>query len=424
MIKTVADPIVAALKICLDAIMPKHIFIAYSGGLDSSVLLNACDHLKVSYSFIHIQHGLHQDAASWASFAVKQAQQYAVECIVKKLDTKPPQGESIEAWARTERYKLLAAFLSKGDVVLTAHHQDDQAETVLLRLCRGAGPKGLSAMQMCRPLGQGQLVRPFLSLSRAMLEAYGKQHQLKWIDDSSNSDERFDRNFIRHQLLPLMESRFNNIKPRLSQTATIARAYDKVYQAHLVKLLSSLMKHRDPLQLDLALWSTFNSDDQKSVLRYWLEQQTGQILSYRAMGHLLKTVIGSTTGPLVYHVNPHWQVRSYQQTLYLTTSQKISLPHQPLYFDKKAQIQYADGHSISILDLVKQGLDLSQLDKRFLAIQFYQSGMRVQLPRRKCHHRLKNLLQCAKVPPWLRMQVPLVCYHEQLVMIFGYACYQ
>ncbi len=196
-------------------------WVAFSGGLDSQVLLHALSQVvpRTRLRALHIDHGWHEEAKVWAKACQDYCVKQAIACEVIAVNAQPQPGESPEAAARQSRYHAFATRLPLGDGLIMAHHQDDQAETVLLQLLRGSGLKGLAAMSEVMPFAEGLLLRPFLNLTRADLLVYAQQHSLSWIEDHSNFDLRFNRNFIRHQVMPLLKQRWPALHKTLARVA-------------------------------------------------------------------------------------------------------------------------------------------------------------------------------------------------------------
>jgi tRNA(Ile)-lysidine synthase len=221
--------IILALHHTLKPLLEKYesieLVVAYSGGIDSQVLLHALAHLyqqkliSNQITVCHVNHGLNENAATWQTFAEQQCAKLPVKFVAKSVHIKAKAQQSLEALARDARYLALKSVNAHRSIVLTGHHSDDQSETLLLALKRGAGLKGLAAMSAQVKLGQHLLIRPLLNISRAAIEAYAKLYQLSWVEDDSNLDERFDRNFIRHQLMPLLQSRWPSIKTTINRSA-------------------------------------------------------------------------------------------------------------------------------------------------------------------------------------------------------------
>jgi tRNA(Ile)-lysidine synthase len=199
------------------------ILVAYSGGLDSTVLLHAT-HLRFpgAVAALHANHGLHGDAQSWERHCRAFCNDRRIPLCSTRLRL-ARDGSGPEAAARAARMAWFAEQLGPGEPLLLAQHRDDQAETLLLRLLRGAGPDGLAAMAPERPLGAGRLLRPLLALSRSTLAAFAQRHGLRWIEDPSNSDDRYDRNYLRHRIMPLLRGRWAGCDATLARAAELLR---------------------------------------------------------------------------------------------------------------------------------------------------------------------------------------------------------
>ena len=256
------------------------LWVAFSGGLDSTVLCHAIarlsEHHQLNITLLHINHQLHQDADQWARQCERVAQQYnlAFECVT--LDGQP-RGASIENWARQQRRQIFANKLAQGGAVITAHHQDDQAETLLFRLLRGTGPDGLAAMRMCSPLSKGQIIRPFLSISRQALTAYAQAHQLTWIEDPSNQNMAFTRNYLRHKIMPVLQQQWPKVEQALSRCADLCAEQRDVLESYLDQELQIIQQGRPADQLPLMLWQALPEPKQRMVLR--LDISTNRLLS-------------------------------------------------------------------------------------------------------------------------------------------------
>lgn len=196
--------------------------IAFSGGLDSTVLLHLLANLANTDTLpplgaVHVHHGLQTAADAWPAHCQSICDNLGVPLRVMRVQVQP--GASLERAARDARYQAFIEVTGAGQVLLTGQHRDDQAETLLFRLLRGAGVRGLSAMPAQRPLAAGYLVRPLLEVSRAELEAYAEEYQLEWIEDPSNADSRFSRNYLRHRVLPTLTERWPQAVSSLARTA-------------------------------------------------------------------------------------------------------------------------------------------------------------------------------------------------------------
>ncbi len=201
--------------------------VALSGGVDSTVLLHAVAALGQEFPgntirAVHINHHLHADADAWAVACQLQCKALGIPLTCSDVVVDTGARDGVEAAARRARYGVLTALLSPGEILLTAHHRDDQVETFLLRLLRGAGPHGLGSIEPRRPCGRGWLVRPLLAVGREELEVYGHEQDLTWSEDPANSDTTFDRNFLRHQVLPLLRKRWPGLGETIPRAARLS----------------------------------------------------------------------------------------------------------------------------------------------------------------------------------------------------------
>lgn len=255
------------------------VWVAYSGGIDSHVLLHALVELRqyvpVDLRVVHIHHGLNSKADDWQKHCEATCAKWGIELLVHHIDLSASH-ENIEERARQLRYDYFASLLKENDLLCTAHHQDDQAETFLLQLMRGAGPKGLSAMSAESVLGRGKLIRPLLNISRHELLAYANENHLTWIEDDSNQNTRFTRNFLRQEILPILKKRWPNVSETISRSARhcaetealLEEFIEPLYQQCVVS--NSKEQVQDLPLLSIAQLKKLTSLQQKHVFRQWL----------------------------------------------------------------------------------------------------------------------------------------------------------
>jgi tRNA(Ile)-lysidine synthase len=396
-------------------------FVAYSGGLDSHVLLHALSQVVPATRLraLHINHGWHSEAAQWANRCQQTCAELGIHSEVITVDAQPTQGESPEAYARQARYAALAQRLGKGDCLLTAHHRDDQAETLLLQSVRGAGLRGLASMAEAMPFAEGFLVRPLLSFTRAELQIYAKAQQLVWIEDSSNTDLRFNRNFIRHQVLPLIQQRW----PEASKT--LARVAENAAEAQ--QLLEELafgdwMKIRDPQSNNIAIAHLLNLTParRRNCLRFWLKQLHFPLptqMQLQQIEFLLESADDANP-----HVN--WggvQIRRYRNFLYPLVLEESKLPALPIAWDLQQAVLPLPSLGFLLAERVQgQGIACDCIKTESVNINFRQGGERFY--RQGClgSHPLKKLFQEWGVPPWQRKKIPLIYFKEKLIAVAGY----
>ena len=400
------------------------IIIAYSGGVDSHVLLHALSSLKkknrLDLLAFHIHHGLLAEADEWASHCEQVCVELEIAYQLKKVNLEPAKGESVEAVAREARYQAFADLMDENDVLVVAHHQDDQAETFLLQLFRGAGLKGLSAMPAFCKFNRGCILRPFLPISRADILFYAKDNHLKWIEDTSNHDKRFDRNFMRHEMMPLLLSRW----PGLGKT--ISRATQHIAESNnlledFAKKEIEFVRGKSSDTLSITKIQAYSYPKQKNILRYWFDEKGFLMPNEKHLQHVIQDVIYAKQDSKSCVSWQDAEVRRYQDDLYIMKPVEQIDVTTCLTWDYQKPLQLP-----SDLGLLKSKLKLGQgieldLLKEPLEIHFRQGGESCRLAGRKGTHLLKKLFQEWQVPYWQRDRIPLIYHQGDLIAIVGYA---
>lgn len=393
--------------------------VAYSGGVDSTVLLHQLSELKKQHTLpelcaLHIHHGLHKNADSWQMHCEKTCEQLGIKFDSVAVSIPSSSQNSIEELARQARYQAFTDFLKKGDVLLMAHHQDDQAETLLLRLLRGAGPKGLSAMPMQREIGNAVLFRPFLNVTRELIEWYATEHNLVWIDDDSNSDTQFDRNFLRHDVLPIIKTKWPQYAKNWARSAQLCKEVDELC-SEWGWLDWQNVQGTKPNTLSIKALQQLSESRQRNVVRYWLTQKLLTLPS-QAQLHILLTEIATAkedAEPLLSW--PGVDIRRYQNNLYAMPPVASTNPLSPLEWDIKTSLSI----DVGVLTATQQkgkGVALSYITQS-ISIRFRQGGERCKPTGRVGSHPLKKLFQEYGVEPWLRDRWPLIYVGDVLVAV-------
>lgn len=394
------------------------IWIAYSGGLDSHVLLFLCHQLNTQKSFkfrvIHVNHNISPHAASWAKHCREMCEQYAMDYIERDVHLNYQQGESPEEAARDARYSIFAEYLDQDDLLLTAHHQDDQAETVLLQLMRGAGPKGLSAMPVIKPFAKGFHVRPLLDFPRTELLQYAQENHLQWIEDESNQDTALSRNFIRHEVLPLLQSRWPKVSASLSRSALHCAENQSLLEDYLQDDYQQVIGSRTNT-LSVSKLLSFDVAKQRLLLRAWIYQMNCPLPDTKKMQSIQQNVLSAAWDKLPLVQWGDVRLRRHRDDLYLLSA--IREPDVNQTFEWNMDQSLVLPHGILKTSLV-QGRGL-RLDKNLVSVRFRQGGEVVDLPARG-RHTLKNLFQEWNILPWERDHLPLIFMEEKLIAIAGW----
>lgn len=393
--------------------------VGLSGGVDSVVLLHIltlCQHtLPFQLSAVHVNHGIHVNARQWGVFAQNYAASIGVQCTVQEVQLMKKGGDSLEAVARHARYAIYQQI--DCEAIVLAHHQDDQAETVLLQLFRGSGVVGLAAMPKKRQLQKNQLlVRPLLDIPRKELLAYANAHHLKWVEDESNEDTGFRRNFLRHDIIPKLQSRYPGLSRSLSRASGyFAETNDLL--SDLAKLDCPQINHRVPLPKTLLLSLTLPR--QRNVL-YWYLRAHGIFPEEKWIEEILKVMLHASQESM-----PTWELQD--KALYFSYGELVitptfNLPDKPIYihWQGEAEIRVAEWRgTLQLVEVKGGGISIDALKSAPLILQGREGRARLRLASNRPSHTVKHLWQVRKVPFWQRQRVPLVWFDGQLLMIPG-----
>lgn len=386
------------------------VWVAYSGGLDSQVLLHLCAQSTYIHKLkaIHIHHGLSNKADQWVKHCQETCGEFNIPLLVKRVKLSELKGESLEDIARQARYQIFEELLEENQVLLMAHHADDQAETFLLRAFRGAGVEGLSAIPQYRTLGKGILYRPLLYVSRMELQNYANHHNLKWIEDESNHCEIFDRNFLRKQIIPLLKNRWKGLEKTLCRNAQIqSETAQLLLEIASEDFLKCQGNEKNLLNIEKLL--QLSPQRRANLLRYWLKSLGFNIPSKIKIQQIQKDILLSKADrqPCV-----SWEgveIRRYRQHLYaMSPLPSQHLQHLEFTWDLKKDLKLPLGE-------LKTENGAFGLPPDNYQIRFRKGGETCSVygqPRQ-----LKKLLQERGLPSWLRPFIPLIYHQNTLVAV-------
>lgn len=396
----------------------KKLVVGFSGGIDSTALLmllvqNPAVMLHYDIMAVHINHQVSKNAEAWekhcATFCKKLNVPY--ESRVVSLEV---LGESFEAVARKARYQVLSEYISGDTALLTAHHQDDQAETVLLQLLRGTGIAGIAAMPVVKPFSQGLHIRPFLSVSREQLFFYLLKEQVSWVEDESNQDFHFDRNFIRHRVIPLLQSRWPLANDIIARHASHVAETTLLLQELAERDLQQVMDKEDALNLKQL--SCLSLPRQKHCLRHWLKVKAGVVPDEKNLLEIFKTVVKARSDAMPKMTFGKWALQRYRGLLHLIAKRDVDLKESwTLSWSLEEDLLLPQG-----LGVLQKAEFLIYQKEAPLTVCTRQTGMRVTLKNRTGHRKVKHLLQTWGVPPWVREKIVFVLAKERLIMALGY----
>lgn len=411
------DTLLADVQAMLVSSLPtqSNLLLALSGGLDSIVLLHLLTKIKQTIPFnlhaMHVHHGLSHNADYWARFCKDQCHLLHVDLETVYVDVNVTK-TGTEAAARKLRYEALFSFKlnsSLPDFIVTAHHLDDQAETLLLQLFRGAGVKGLASMAMVD--NRRRLLRPLLNASRASILNYAVTNDLTWCEDESNLDCEYDRNFVRHKVLPLVRSRYSAIPTTLGRTAEhLAEA------EYLLNTLASLDAKSLLIENSLCLRGLSQLDDRriKNVLRWWFANNALLMPSAVYLDEIARQLLHAKQDSTISIKLKPLTLKRYQQRAYLVRS-NVNAPFEAVWMGEE-RLHLPDGNVLLFEQKMGTGMALRLLneDLKISNLSYPKTFKTNALRPTKT---LKHLFMEINMPPWQRKEVPLIYLGDKLVYI-------
>lgn len=384
------------------------LWLALSGGLDSMVLLHLLHRNGYAFRALHVNHQLSANADSWQTHCEKACAALGIALSVCRVEVKLA-GAGVEDAARQARYQAFAELMADNELILTAHHQDDQAETLMLRLLRGAGVAGLAAMPQQRTLAVGQMLRPLLGVTRAELEAYAQAHRLTWVEDESNQYQHYDRNFLRSSITPLLAQRWPGFARRFAQSAQhCAQANELLVELAQIDLTQCRRRNcRLGVCLDWPSLSNLSVARAHNALRHWLAVQQ-LVLSSAQFAQLVEQLRhAADDAQLLLRVGA-FELRRYQGWLYQLPLLTAEPTVEALEIRPNQTLIFADGQVW--LEHCAGGLQLPECG--YWLLRTRREGERAQPATRHKSQSLKKLLQEVELEPWLRPRLPMLCHPQ------------
>lgn len=402
-----------ALKTCLYKY--KRLFVGFSGGLDSTVLLHLLSSdptVKAKLIAVHINHGLSKNANNWQRKCAEFSRQLDVAFITHALNLSP--GPNVELRARDGRYAFFQEQIGAGDCLLLAHHQDDQAETLLLHLLRGAGVDGLAAMPPLRSCGSGELLRPLLQFQRQDLYDYAVAAHLSWSEDESNEDLDLNRNFIRRVILPQLKTKWPAAVANIARTAFHCQETRQLMDALALNDCPQLATHTHSLDLEPLLH--FDTQRLGNILRYWLRKQGRVMPQTEQLKQIIAAIIFAAPDAKPLFEGNGYQLRRFQNRLYISGEKQAIIITERVWFNFPGTLQLSNSISLKAQP-VEEGIFLPCPETIRIAPRrggerfFWRGKTRV----------VKKLLQEWEIPPWQRDSIPFLYVNDQLAAIINYA---
>ena len=391
--------------------------VAFSGGIDSTVLLHALatGPTQRPRLAIHVDHALHPDSALWAAHCEATSLRLDVPYACRRVSVTGTAEYGPEAAARKARYAAFLSFMQSGDCLLSGHHEDDQAETLLLNLVRGSGPAGLAGIGARQSFGRGLLLRPLLGVASRDIEAYARRHELDWIDDPSNADTRFDRNFVRQEVLPKLASRWPAVANRLRRSAELVSEANELLN-ELADM--DLACCGSPARLSLSTMAGLTQPRQRNLLRRAVRlcglPPPPATRMYQAVHELIPA--REDAQPLVSW--PGAELRRYRDYLYVLP-QRVAVGDAPgaLLRPCGTVLRLGPGQgTLAIVDTGSRGIDPAIVGQG-LRVRYREGGEALRISGEGATRKLKKLLQEARVLPWMRDRLPLLYAGNALVAV-------
>lgn len=394
--------------------------VAFSGGVDSTALLHAMASLHaqcpgLAVRALHVNHHLLRQSDDWARQCMDFAAGVDVTCAILDVYVDPARGESTEAAARVARYAGLSAALSEGEYLLTAHHRDDQLETVLLQLLRGAGVAGLSGMPASTTLGSGHLLRPLLDVARSDLVAYATAAGLHWIEDLSNMDTRFDRNFLRQQLLPVLNKRWPGAAESVSRSAGhLAEAQQLLTE----RAREDLVLARAGTNLRISAIRALEPRRARNLLRCWIDGAGFRVPSSTVLDQVVRQMLHARADAMPLIAWGDAELRRFRDELYLGVAPPPTPPTElPWDWRGHSELDLPEGLGRLRLRTALPGECALAIPPQPLRVGFQSGSYRLRLAQGAPRRTLRNLFQEYGVVPWMRPCLPLVFIGDSLAAV-------
>ena len=397
---------------------PPHIYIGYSGGIDSHVLLHLCAsmaHLKEKITAVYVHHGLQLEADAWAEHCKKTATDLGVDFKVIRVDAIAGQGESPEEVARNARYTALRTLIETDDLLLVAQHREDQLETVLLQLFRGSGLSGLSAMPAFMNFGKGVLLRPLLDTPKIAVEDYAKLHTLSWIEDPSNQSNNFNRNFLRNAIVPLLKQRWPACDKTVARSAGHCAEAQLLLSEQAKKVFLPIFNVLDET-LSISQLIAYSLTQQRLVIREWFQMLNLKMPSQAFIERIQSDVISARPDSDPLLSGKGYCIRRYRDKLYclkVAGAEKIVASIWP---KMQTLFSFSAGQALYFMPS-SAGICYDKWQKSTVVVKARSGGEKISLPGRKGHHDLKQLFQEASVAPWERAGIPLIYLDDKLAVV-------
>ena len=416
--EVILSEIINSFKACINEPHKKsyNIGVALSGGVDSVVLLHALSQvktkLKLKLNAIHIHHGLSKNADNWLDFCTKECKKLSISLSSEKVNIKPNLAMGVEGAARKSRYQALE--IHKKEIIALGHHQNDQAETLLLQLFRGSGLNGLAAMPIFDQ--ERGIWRPLLGVNREIIEGYAKENNLNFIEDESNNNLKFDRNFLRKEILPLIKSRYPDIINTISRSSENIAEGLNLHKA-IAKEDANLYFSENKERLSLSMLKSLERERVVNLIRWWLDVNKQLMPSKKTMSELYNQIKDVRKDALLnVDISDMTSIKAYRDELFLV-KKTIKLSPYELIWRGEGVVELPGNSKLIFKKSLGAGFSLSKIGSKILTIQNRTGGESFKPKNNQPTRTLKYLLQTSNIPPWKRQLMPLVFSENDLVAV-------
>ncbi|MCK5432306.1 MAG: tRNA lysidine(34) synthetase TilS, partial [Gammaproteobacteria bacterium] len=371
------------------------------------------DEIKPRLVAVHVNHGINQDAESWEKHCRTICENYAIELLTFTVDLSHKNGKGTEAYAREKRYEVFNDLIKNHDLLLTAHHVNDQIETMLLQLLRGSGPDGLVGMPQSREFSKGFLVRPLLDTSREEIHDYALKQSLNWVEDESNKSNKYDRNFLRNTIIPELLSHWPGaLKTMRRAIEHQADARNLINEISIIDL--STVCDDEFTKISLAEFESLSFIRRKNVLRAWIKKNNLETPNTNTIEKINEEVIhaGADKNPCVKWTGA--EVRRYRGYLYVMQSLSAHDVKMATNWNFKGTLKLSSGY-LKAVSSKGIGIKKDMISSDSVEVKYRQGGEHIKPSGRSHTHELKKLLQEEGVLPWLRDRIPLIFYDNDLI---------
>ncbi|WP_348769490.1 tRNA lysidine(34) synthetase TilS [Buchnera aphidicola] len=397
----------------------KLFLVAYSGGMDSTVLLHQLIKIKqknrqISVRAIHINHNIHTNSTKWKVHCITFCKTYNIPLIVEEIDINITN--NIEEQLRIRRYNLIYKHLLNDEILLTGHHLNDQCETFFLSLKRGSGPTGLSAMSVETSFGKTKIIRPFLNQTKKELKTWANLNNLTWIEDATNFNIHYDRNFIRHKILPILEKKWPFFLKNCFRTTKICNEETILKNIFLKEKIQKFIRFDEAL--NIKNFKNFQEEICKALIRYWISLKNIKIPSYKTIQRIYNEIIHNQENINLKIIIQKNEIRCYKKSLYFIKIKK-NIQNMILFWHNTNYKLILPNNLGYIIKNNKKGINIpTPQNNELINIRFQYTGKILILGKKK-QRNIKKIWQEYNIPPWLRNQTPLLFYNDELVSALG-----